>query len=220
MNQLAFGRTRVGAQIHQELRQAKHLLEGLPPALAIFGGARVKPDDPCYAQTVALACAASRAGIPILSGGGPGVMEAANRGAKAGGGGLSVGLKITLPFEELPNPHLDIELEFSSFAARKVAFCKHARAVVAMPGGLGTLDELFEVLTLVQTGKMPNVPVLLYGADFWGGLLDWLRTTVLSRGLISAADIERRLQVVDTLDSAMPIIAAACLASTAGQRAA
>ena len=204
--------TRIGGLIHEELRHAKHRLERLPPAVAIFGGARVRVDDPSYAHTVALATAASQAGIPVISGGGPGIMEAANKGARAGRHGLSVGLKITLPFEESPNPHQDICVEFSSFAARKVAFCKYSRAVVAMPGGLGTLDELFEVLTLVQTGKMPSIPVLLYGVEFWAGLIDWLKTTVLARGLISAADIDRRLQSVGSVEQAMPIIAAACLA--------
>ena len=212
MSTLTMAGTRVGHLIHHELRQAKHLLERLPPAVSIFGGSRVRADDPYYGHTVALAESASRAGIPVISGGGPGIMEAANKGARQGENGLSVGLKITLPFEETPNPHQDICVSFSSFAARKVAFCKYSRAFVAMPGGLGTLDELFEVLTLVQTGKMPTIPVLLYGAEFWAGLLAWLKTTVLSRGLISASDIDHRLQVVDSVEGAMKAIAAACLA--------
>jgi uncharacterized protein (TIGR00730 family) len=212
MNDIFASHSRVGMLIHQELRHAKQLLESLPPAVSIFGGSRVKVDDPCYRHTVELATAASRAGIAVISGGGPGVMEAANKGARQGRNGLSVGLKITLPFKETPNPHQDICVSFSSFAARKVAFCKYSRVFVAMPGGLGTLDELFEVLTLVQTGKMPAVPVLLYGADFWGGLLAWLKTTVHARGLVSAADIDRRIQVVDSTEIAMKVIAAACLA--------
>jgi uncharacterized protein (TIGR00730 family) len=204
-------RTRVGTLIHRELRHAKQLLERLPPALSIFGGSRVKPDDPCYGHTIALARAASQAGIPVISGGGPGIMEAANKGAKLGANGLSVGLKILLPFEEIANDHQDICVHFSSFAARKVAFCKYSRAFVAMPGGLGTLDELFEVLTLVQTGKMPTIPVLLYGADFWSGLVAWLKTTVLARGLISPADVDRRIQVVDSVEAAMRGIRSSCL---------
>jgi uncharacterized protein (TIGR00730 family) len=196
--------------IHRELRHAKRLLERLPPAVSIFGGSRVRPDDPSYGDTVELARLASQRGIAVISGGGPGIMEAANRGARLGVHGLSVGLKIRLPFEETANPHQDICVHFSSFAARKVAFCKYSRAVVAMPGGLGTLDELFEVLTLVQTGKMPAIPVLLFGADFWGGLLGWLRSTVLARGLVSASDLEHRIQLVDSVDAAMLAIAAAC----------
>lgn len=202
--------SRVGTLIHRELRHAKQLLEMLPPAVSIFGGSRVRHEDPCYGHTVELARRASQHGIAVISGGGPGIMEAANKGAKLGVHGLSVGLKIRLPFEEAANPHQDICVHFSSFAARKVAFCKYSRAVVAMPGGLGTLDELFEVLTLVQTGKMPAIPVLLYGAEFWGGLLGWLRTTVLARGLVSGSDLEQRIQLVDSVDAAMQSIAAAC----------
>jgi len=205
------GHSRVGGLIHQELRNAKRLLDLLPPAVAIFGGSRIRPEDHYYGQAVDLARSASQVGIPVISGGGPGIMEAANKGARQGLHGLSIGLKITLPFEETPNPHQDICVEFHSFAARKVAFCKYSGAVVAMPGGLGTLDELFEVLTLVQTGKMPSIPVLLYGAEFWSGLVAWLRTTVLARGLVSAADIARRIQIVDSVDAAMSLITASCL---------
>jgi uncharacterized protein (TIGR00730 family) len=129
--------------------------------------------------------------------------------------GLSVGLKIVLPFEEAPNPHQDIAVHFICFAARKVTFCKYSRPFVVMPGGLGTLDELFEVLMLVQTGKMPAVPVLLPGAEFWGGLVAWLKSAMLSRKLISAIDVDRRIQVVNTLESAMTVITAACLVAPA-----
>ncbi|MEY8875966.1 MAG: TIGR00730 family Rossman fold protein [Leptothrix sp. (in: b-proteobacteria)] len=210
------GHSRIGGLIHQELRNAKRLLDLLPPAVAIFGGSRIRPEDHYYGQAVELARSVSQVGIPVISGGGPGIMEAANKGARQGVHGLSIGLKITLPFEETPNPHQDICVEFHSFAARKVTFCKYSGAVVAMPGGLGTLDELFEVLTLVQTGKMPSIPVLLYGAEFWSGLVAWLRTTVLARGLVSAADIARRIQIVDSVEAAMAIIGVACLAAPRG----
>ena len=199
----------MGFRINHELQQAKQLLEALPPAVTIYGGSRVRADDPYYVQTVQLAKIISRAGIPVISGGGPGIMEAANRGAKLGVNGLSVGLKITLPFEEVPNPHQDISVQFSCFAARKVAFCKYSGAFIVMPGGVGTLDELFEVLTLIQTGKMPTIPVMLFGADFWSGLVAWLKNAVLARGLISAVDLERRIQMVNSIDTALEIVAAA-----------
>jgi uncharacterized protein (TIGR00730 family) len=208
MSKVSAFNSKVGIRINQELQFSKELLDALPPAISIYGGARLKRDDPYYAKTFALAKAISQAGIPVISGGGTGVMEAANQGAQAGGDGLSVGLTIRLPFEA-PNEHHDISLMFEHFASRKITFCRHSRAFVCMPGGVGTLDELFEVLTLIQTGKMDETPVILFGSDFWSGLLGWLRDTVLARGLISALDLEHRLQVVDTVEHAMQIILAA-----------
>jgi uncharacterized protein (TIGR00730 family) len=197
--------SQLGTNINRELQISKQLLNTLPPAVSIYGGARLSRNDPYYAATYSLALAISQAGIPVISGGGPGVMEAANQGAQAGGNGLSVGLAIRLPFEK-PNEHHDISLMFDHFASRKITFCKHSRAFVCMPGGVGTLDELFEVLTLIQTGKMKEAPVILFGRDFWGGLIEWLRDTVLSRGLISVVDIEHRIQLVDSVEEAMQII--------------
>jgi uncharacterized protein (TIGR00730 family) len=198
--------SKVGIRINNELELAKRLLAALPPAVSIYGGSRVREDDPYYLKTMELAHAISHAGIPVISGGGPGIMEAANKGAKAGLNGVSVGLNIVLPFEQGPNPHQDLSIQFESFAARKISFCKSSMAFIVMPGGVGTLDELFEVLTLIQTGKMEEIPVMLFGSEFWGGLVAWLKGTVLSRGLISATDLERRLQVVDSVEEAMTVV--------------
>lgn len=195
----------IGKRMQIELNAARSALEFLPPAVSIYGGSRVMRSDPYYQHTLDLAQAISGAGIPVISGGGPGIMEAANKGARTGEHGPSVGLTIMLPLEG-PNEHLDISLMFTHFSARKITFCRHSRAFVCMPGGIGTLDELFEVLTLVQTAKMPETPVILFGSEFWGGLLTWLTSTVLARGLISEVDIEQRIQVVDTIEAAMEII--------------
>ncbi|RFO98094.1 TIGR00730 family Rossman fold protein [Rhodoferax lacus] len=195
----------IGKRITMELESANQVLHSLAPAVTIFGGTRVKPDDACYLSTIELARTISAAGIPVISGGGPGIMEAANKGARAGMHGASVGLNILLPFET-PNQHHDLSLMFEHFASRKITFCRHSRAFVCMPGGVGTLDELFECLTLIQTGKMPEVPVLLFGRAFWSGLLEWLENTVLARGLISNDDLKRRIQLVDSVEEAMAII--------------
>jgi uncharacterized protein (TIGR00730 family) len=198
----------VGILVNRELEAAKQILESLPPSVSIYGGSRVPEDDTYYLQTVELARAISHAGIPVISGGGPGIMEAANKGAREGRNGLSIGLNIVLPHEQVPNAHQDISIQFETFAARKISFCKYSMAFVVMPGGVGTLDEAFEVLTLIQCGKMPEIPVLLYGSEFWGGLVTWLKTTVLARGLISAVDIDRRLKVVDTCQEVMDVVLA------------
>lgn len=199
-------RTRVGERVHNELLLAKKVLESLPPAVSIYGGARVPTTDPFYRETVELARALSERGITVVSGGGPGIMQAANKGAREGGLGVSVGLNIVLPFEQVPNPWQDISLNFDHFSARKISFCKYSCGFVVMPGGVGTLDELFEVLTLIQTGKMPEIPVLLYGSDFWAGLVGWLRGTVLARGLVSEVDLNERIVVVDSVSQAMSIL--------------
>lgn len=200
--------SQVGILVNHELEVAKRVLESLPAAVSIYGGSRIREDDTYYLQTVELARAISNAGIPVISGGGPGIMEAANKGAKEGLNGLSIGLNIVLPFEQKPNVHQDISIQFETFAARKISFCKYSMAFVVMPGGVGTLDEAFEVLTLIQCGKMPEIPVLLYGSEFWGGLVTWLKTTVLARGLVSAVDMDRRLQVVDTCQEVMDVVLA------------
>ena len=165
----------------------------LGPSVAIFGSARLTPDSPYYAAAREIARLLSKAGIAVITGGGPGIMRAANEGAKAGHGGRSVGLSIRLPVEEKANPHLDVQVEFDHFASRKVAFCRHSKAFLFFPGGFGTLDELGEVLTLIQCGKSPHAPVLLYDKAFWQGMLDWMRERMLAAGLIDARDLDRLL---------------------------
>ncbi len=174
------------------------------PSVTIFGGARLRRSDPYYAATLEIAKKLAQAGFGIITGGGPGAMEAANRGARLGGG-TSVGLNIRLPHEQKPNPYQDIALHFDYFFARKVMFVKYACAFVATPGGFGTLDELFECLTLKQTGKMKNFPVVLFGSDYWRGLVAWMEEQLLGRKLISRADL-RLFHVTDDVDEVVEII--------------
>jgi uncharacterized protein (TIGR00730 family) len=186
---------------HQKARESWHLwgiisefveaterLSEIRPAVSIFGSARLQEGTPVYAQTVAIARLLSDAGFAVISGGGPGVMEAANRGA-FDGRSPSVGLNIELPHEQHGNPYQDISLRFRHFFARKVAFVKYAAAYVVMPGGFGTLDELTEALTLIQTGKGRRIPIVLVGSQFWGGMLDWFRATLVAQGMIGAQDM-------------------------------
>ncbi|GAC1556970.1 MAG: TIGR00730 family Rossman fold protein [Herpetosiphon sp.] len=164
-------------------------LAHLGPAVTIFGSARVKPDDPMYQAAVELAHLLADAGLAVISGGGPGIMEAANRGAVEGNG-HSVGLNIELPFEQGINRFAETGIEFRYFFVRKTMFVKYAQAFVIFPGGFGTLDELFESLTLIQTGKIKNFPVILFGSEYWAGLIAWLRQTLLADGKISAGDLD------------------------------
>lgn len=164
-------------------------LSGIPPAITVFGSARVGPDDAMYAAAVAFGAAAARAGFAIITGGGPGIMEAANRGCREGGG-MSIGCNIELPFEQRLNPYVDLGIDFRYFFVRKTMFVKYAEAFVVFPGGFGTLDELFESLTLVQTGKVLHFPVVLYGSRYWAGLHDWLRERVLAEGKVSPEDLD------------------------------
>lgn len=198
--------TEVGQRIHQELETAKALLETVKSAVSIYGGARVSTTDVYYQKTVELASALSNCGYAVISGGGPGIMEAANRGAFETNNGLSIGLNIALPCEQKPNPYQHLSIEFRHFAARKVAFCKYSKAFVVMPGGVGTLDELFEVLTLIQTQKMPQIPVILYGAEFWEGLMNWMSGVLLPRGLISKDDIRNRIHVVNSAAEVLELL--------------
>jgi uncharacterized protein (TIGR00730 family) len=168
------------------------------PAVTIFGSARVHESDPAYEQARTVARRFAEAGWAVVTGGGPGVMEAANRGAKEGGG-MSVGFNIQLPHEQHSNPYLDISLTFRHFYARKTMFVKAAEGFVVFPGGFGTIDELFEALTLIQTGKVLNFPVVLFDTDYWGELLDWVRGELLADGMISPADLDL-LFVTDDLD--------------------
>lgn len=164
-------------------------LAGLGPAVSIFGSARTKPDDPMYQAAVETAHLLAEAGLAIITGGGPGMMEAANKGAQQGGG-LSIGLRIELPFEQGVNPYVELPLHFRYFFVRKTMFVKYVQAFVIFPGGFGTMDELFESLTLIQTGKIRNFPVILFGSDYWAGLLGWLRDTMLGGGKIAGPDLD------------------------------
>ena len=159
------------------------------PAVTLFGSARVDEGHPAYEEAREVGHRFAEAGFAVVTGGGPGVMEAANRGAKEGGG-LSVGFNIELPHEQHENPYLDIELTFHHFYARKTMFVKAAEGFVIFPGGFGTLDELFESLTLIQTGKVLHFPVVLFDSDYWRGLLGWLRERPLAEGMISLEDAE------------------------------
>ena len=190
--------------IISEFTEASERLSEIRPAVSIFGSARLKPDSPVYQQAMRIARKLSDAGFAVISGGGPGVMEAANRGAFEGRS-PSVGLNIELPFEQHGNAYQDIALRFRHFFARKVAFVKYAAAYVVMPGGFGTLDELFEALTLIQTRKGRSIPIVLVGSDFWGGLLGWMKDTLVARGMIAAADIDL-MKLVDDDDAVVEAI--------------
>ena len=185
--------------IISEFVEATERLSEIRPAVSIFGSARTPPGTPNYDLAVEIARKLSDAGFAVISGGGPGIMEAANRGAFEGAS-PSVGLNIELPFEQHGNPYQDISLRFRHFFARKVAFVKYAAAYVVMPGGFGTIDELSEALTLMQTGKGRKMPVVLVGSAFWNGLLQWLRDTVAAEGMISETDLGM-MRVVDDSDS-------------------
>jgi len=156
--------------------------------VSIFGSARTKPDSPEYKAAVETARLLAKAGIPVITGGGPGIMEAANRGA-LDGGGLSIGCNIELPFEQGSNAYLTRSLNFKFFFVRKTMFVKYATAFIVFPGGYGTLDELFEALTLIQTGKVKHFPVILMGKDYWSGMAEWLNRTVAAEGKVDARDL-------------------------------
>jgi uncharacterized protein (TIGR00730 family) len=159
------------------------------PAVTIFGSARTRPSDPVYKATVKIGKALAKNQIAVITGGGPGIMEAANRGASEGGG-KSVGLNIELPHEQKPNPHINIPVNFHYFFARKVCLAKYSMGFIFMPGGFGTLDEMFEIVTLVQTKRMPHFPLICYGSEYWAGLVAWLRNTMEKQKFISPGDIE------------------------------
>jgi uncharacterized protein (TIGR00730 family) len=174
------------------------------PAVTIFGSARVDEDSEPYRQAREAAGGFARAGFAVVTGGGPGVMEGANRGCQEAGG-LSVGFNIELPHEQGLNPYCDIGMTFKHFYARKTMFVKAAEGFVILPGGFGTLDELYESLTLIQTGKVFHFPVVLVGTDFWGEMLDWVRDELLADGMISAGDVEL-LHVTDDPAEAVRIV--------------
>lgn len=181
--------------IMSEFVEATERLAAVRPAVSIFGSARIGPDSSYYQQTEKIARLLSDAGFSVVSGGGPGVMEAANKGAFEGKS-MSIGLNIQLPHEQTSNRYQDISQSFRHFFARKYMFVKVAAAYVVMPGGFGTLDELLEALTLIQTGKTPRIPLILVGTEFWAGMLDWFRQRLVAENMINPEDIDL-IQVID-----------------------
>jgi uncharacterized protein (TIGR00730 family) len=176
-------------------------LTHLGPAVTIFGSARTRPEDPIYQDCVETAKRLGEAGFSIITGGGPGMMQAANQGAHEAGV-PSVGLNIELPFEQDLNPYADLKIHFRYFFVRKTMFVKYAQAFVIFPGGFGTLDELFESLTLIQTGKIRDFPLVLYGSGYWAGLMDWIENTLKAEGKISPGDMDL-IKVVDSPQDAV-----------------
>src|SRR5271169_4935100 len=181
--------------IMSEFVSATQRLSEIEPAVSIFGSARTKPDHPYYKKAEGIARLLSDAGFSVISGGGPGIMEAANKGAYYGKS-PSVGLNIQLPHEQSNNPYQNISQTFQHFFARKVMFVKFASAYVVMPGGFGTLDELMEALTLVQTGKTRRIPIILVCSDYWKGMMDWFQKTLLTEGMINPEDMDL-IQLID-----------------------
>ena len=181
-------------------------LSKIGPCVSIFGSARIKPEHKYYKLAVEVAEKIVDSGYGVITGGGPGIMEAGNKGAHIAGG-TSVGLNIELPFEQHDNPYIDNDksLDFDYFFVRKVMFVKYSQGFVVMPGGFGTLDELFEAITLIQTHKIDTFPIILVGTKFWGGLVDWVKNTLLIEGNISPKDLDL-IHVVDTADEAVEIL--------------
>ncbi|WP_416191612.1 TIGR00730 family Rossman fold protein [Neisseria sp. CCUG12390] len=191
-------------KIISEFVESGEELRAIQPAVSIYGSARTPTDHADYLFTERLSRKLSDAGFSVISGGGPGIMEAANKGAFAGAS-PAVGLNIVLPHEQHANPYQDLSIKFQHFFPRKVMFVKHAVAYVVMPGGFGTLDELFESLTLVQTGKTPHRPIILVGKDFWAGLMDWIKDQLLGNRLISPEDMDL-IQLIDDEDEIVEYI--------------
>jgi uncharacterized protein (TIGR00730 family) len=191
-------------RIQAEFVEGFGALAEVPKAVTVFGSARTRRDHPEYALGRELGAALAGAGFAVITGGGPGTMEAVNRGCSEAGG-LSVGLGIELPFEQGLNPWVDLGVNFRYFFARKTMFIKYAQAFICLPGGFGTLDELFESLTLVQTKKVTKFPVVLFGTAYWGGLYDWLKNTVHVGGKLSAKDMEL-LHLTDDIDDAVRVV--------------
>ena len=171
------------------------------PAVTIYGSARTPTDHPWYLLTVEIARELAQSGYAIVTGGGPGIMEAANKGASEGGG-VSVGLNISLPHEQEPNPYTNFPLHFKYFFVRKVMFMKYSMAFICMPGGFGSMDELFESLTLIQTKRIKPFPIVLVGSDFWSGLIDWLADSMVANGTIS----EKDLQLIKIIDDPLEVV--------------
>src|SRR5947209_3615831 len=201
-------------RIQSEFVEGFGLLAELPRAVSVFGSARTPRDHPYYQAGVQLGAGLAEAGYAVITGGGPGAMEAANRGCSEAGG-LSVGLGIELPFEQELNEWVDVGISFRYFFVRKTMFVKYAQAFVILPGGFGTLDELFEALTLVQTRKVTRFPVILFGTDYWSGLVAWIRDTLAGQGTISKTDLDL-LTVTDDVAEAVAVVQAAEAARQAG----
>ncbi|MBW4095346.1 MAG: TIGR00730 family Rossman fold protein [Acidobacteria bacterium] len=194
-------------RIQGEFVEGFGALANIGPAVSVFGSARTPPGTPAYETGVQVGQLLAEAGLAVITGGGPGSMEAANRGAVAGKG-LSIGLGIELPFEQGLNEWVDLGVNFRYFFARKTMFVKYAQGFIVLPGGLGTLDELFEAMVLVQTQKVTRFPIVLVGTQFWSPMLEWIRTSLVGEGLVSAADLNI-LQVVDTAEEAVALVTAA-----------
>jgi uncharacterized protein (TIGR00730 family) len=195
------------SRIAEEFREGFDTVEHVPsPTVSMFGSARVGEGHAAYVAAREVARRFAEAGWAVVTGGGPGVMEAANRGAKEGGG-VSVGFNIDLPHEQYANPYLDVSLTFDHFYVRKVMFVKAAEAFVIFPGGFGTLDELFESLTLIQTGKILDFPVVLYDTSYWEGLLGWIRDRLLADGMVSREDVDLLYVTDDPAEAVETVIA-------------
>jgi uncharacterized protein (TIGR00730 family) len=208
-------------RIQSEFVEGFGMLAELGRAVSVFGSARTHREDPEYALGVRLGAALAEAGYAVITGGGPGAMEAANKGA-CEAGGTSVGLGIELPFEQGLNPWCDIGINFRYFFARKTMFVKYAQGFVVLPGGFGTFDELFEALVLVQTRKVTSFPIVMVGTEYWGGLFDWIRATVLPAGKVSEPDLDL-LHLTDDVDEVVAFIQASVSSSEvkrAGEKAA
>tara|TARA_B100002052_G_C15867483_1_gene593027 strand:- start:43 stop:726 length:684 start_codon:yes stop_codon:yes gene_type:complete len=195
-------------KIMSEFVEGFEKLSNIGPCISIFGSARTKKSNPYYKDAIELSKKLTKKGYGIITGGGPGIMEAANKGAKEGNG-PSVGLNIELPFEQTPNQYIDHDksIDFNYFFVRKVMFVKYAQAFVILPGGVGTLDELFETITLIQTEKIQKIPIILYGSDYWNGLLEWMKNTVLEKeNCINQSDLNNFVllddidEVIETID--------------------
>ncbi|MHA7268892.1 LOG family protein [Arthrobacter sp. HLT1-20] len=193
-------------RIQSEFVQGFDALADIGPAISVFGSARTKPESPYYAVGVDVGKRLVEAGVAVITGGGPGSMEAANRGASEAGG-LSIGLGIELPFEAGMNEWVGLGVDFRYFFARKTMFVKYAQGFVVLPGGLGTLDELFEAMVLVQTSKVSQFPIVLVDKAFWGPLMDWIRDVMVVQGLVSAEDLDI-VALVDTAEEAVALVMA------------
>ena len=203
-------------RIQAEFVEGFGTLANLGPAVSVFGSARTPREDPEYARCEALGAALAKAGFTVITGGGPGLMEAVNKGC-LGAGGTSVGLGIELPFEQRINDYVDIGIQFRYFFARKTMFVKYAQAFVIAPGGFGTMDELFEALTLVQTRKVTRFPVVLLGRAYWQGMFDWLRDTMLNEGMINGEDLDL-MRCTDDIDEVVDVVVRASAARAAEGR--
>jgi hypothetical protein len=200
-------------RIQAEFVEGFDALAAVGRAITVFGSARVGTGDAVYGQAREVGRILARAGYAVITGGGPGVMEAANRGCQEAGG-LSIGCNIELPHEQDMNPYIDLGVEFRYFFVRKTMFVKYADGFVIFPGGFGTMDELFEALTLIQTGKIRHFPIVLFGSDYWGGLVSWMRTTLLPAGAIAAADFEL-IQITDDPEKVCDFVCASAELRTA-----